>query len=67
MYLSLDYPPPSAVASQSWIVVSMAADVRYSVDFDATALGNGCSPAAPQYTDEDGGEPAIGPAPNTNP
>lgn len=30
--------------SQNWVLVSMAAEGRYSVDFDAAALGNGCSP-----------------------
>jgi hypothetical protein len=53
-------------ARQSWVVVSMTADGRYSVDFDATALGNGCSLFAP-VTDEDGHEPVVGPAPNVNP
>jgi hypothetical protein len=34
-------------ASQNWVVVSMRAEGRYSVDFDAAWLGNGCSPVAP--------------------
>jgi len=69
MYLNLDNgqtQTPIDVASQNWVIVSMAADGRYSVDFDAAWLGNGCSPAAP-VTDEDGFPPAIGPAPNVNP
>ncbi|HEV2722953.1 MAG TPA: hypothetical protein VG323_23210, partial [Thermoanaerobaculia bacterium] len=33
--------------SQNWVIVSMFAEGRYSVDFDAAWLGNGCSPAAP--------------------
>jgi hypothetical protein len=33
-------------ASQNWAIVSMFAQGRYSVDFDAAWLGNGCSPAA---------------------
>jgi hypothetical protein len=53
-------------ASQNWVVVSMAADGRYSVDFDAAALGNGCSPVTP-VTNEDGLPPAIGPAGNITP
>jgi hypothetical protein len=30
-------------ASQNWVIVSMAAEGRFSVDFDAAWLGNGCS------------------------
>jgi hypothetical protein len=30
-------------ASQNWVVVSMAAEGRFQVDFDAAWLGNGCS------------------------
>ena len=64
MYLNLD--SASGGGSQSWVVVSMRAEGRYSVDFDATSFGNGCSPPYP-VTDEDGGPPAIGPAANLNP
>lgn len=32
--------------SQNWVIVSMFAEGRYSVDFDAASLGNGCSPAS---------------------
>ncbi|MFN2238185.1 MAG: hypothetical protein ABR524_02225 [Thermoanaerobaculia bacterium] len=46
--------------SQNWVTVSMSAEGRYSVLFDATALGNGCS-AAPLS-----GDP-IGPAVNVTP
>ena len=31
--------------SQNWVVVSMFAEGRYGVDFDAAWLGNGCSPS----------------------
>ena len=31
--------------SQNWVIVSMFAEGRYSVDFDAAWLGNGCSPS----------------------
>jgi hypothetical protein len=34
-----------ARASQNWVIVSMSAEGRYSVDFDAAWLGNGCSGA----------------------
>jgi hypothetical protein len=33
--------------SQNWVVVSMYAEGRYAVDFDATWLANGCTTAAP--------------------
>jgi hypothetical protein len=71
MYMNLENPvyygqPQDDVALQNWVIVSMAAEGRYSVDFDASSLGNGCSRVAP-VTDEDGDPPAIGPAPNTNP
>jgi hypothetical protein len=70
MYINLDdyrsRRPGELTGSQNWIIVSMTSDGRYSVDFDATPFGNGCSLPMP-VTDEDGGLPAIGPAPNTNP
>jgi len=31
--------------SQNWVIVSMFAEGRFSVDFDAAWLGNGCSSA----------------------
>jgi hypothetical protein len=33
--------------SQNWVIVSMFAEGRYGVDYDAAWLGNGCSPALP--------------------
>jgi hypothetical protein len=71
MYLNLDNGTPEDapdpdVASQNWVIVSMRADGRYSVDFDAAWLGNGCSPVAP-VTDADGDDPAIGPAADITP
>jgi hypothetical protein len=71
MYINLDNEfsgpqLPDEMATQAWVIVSMSAEGRFSVDFDAASLGNGCSPRA-YYTDEDGGDPAIGPAPNVNP
>ncbi len=71
MYFNLDnfdiYSAPNdGMALQNWVIVSMAAEGRFSVDFDAASLGNGCSPPAPT-TSEDGSEPSIAPAPNVNP
>ncbi len=60
MYLNLNQVTPPATLSsavdldplttanrptQNWVVVSMAAEGRFAVDFDAAWLGNGCSPA----------------------
>ncbi len=71
VYFNLDrsFPlagPYAGVAPQGWVVISSEAEGRFAVEYDATALGNGCSPSAP-ITAEDGGPPAIGPAPNVNP
>jgi hypothetical protein len=51
--------------SSNWVYVTMTAHGRFSTDIDASALGNGCSPAPPP-TAEDGGPPVIGPSPNGN-
>lgn len=59
MYVNL-HDPRSTVATQGWVTSSMRSEGRFSVDADATALGNGCS--APVAAVESGG--IIGPAPN---
>src|SRR6185295_19474796 len=46
IYMNLDNAAGDDIASQNWVVVSMRAEGRYSVDFDAAWLGNGCSPEA---------------------
>ena len=71
MYLNLNNQPPAVPSpfysrngsrtagtrpSQNWVIVSMFAQGRFSVDFDAAALGNGCSPA------EEAPSTEIGPA-----
>ncbi|MDP9190942.1 MAG: hypothetical protein M3P06_04480 [Acidobacteriota bacterium] len=71
MYLNLDHGAPLGavdpdIASQNWVIVSMAAEGRFSVDYDAAWLGNGCSPAAP-VTAENGADPVIEPADNITP
>jgi hypothetical protein len=53
----------NSIASQNWVVVSMRAENRYSVDFDAASLGNGCTPPAAISTFTDGNG-VIGPASN---
>jgi hypothetical protein len=36
--------PGSRTVSQNWVIISMFAEGRFSVDFDAAWLGNGCTP-----------------------
>jgi hypothetical protein len=43
MYLNL-HDGRSTRPSQNWVVTSMHAEGRYSVDMDSVPLGNGCSP-----------------------
>ena len=54
-------------ASQNWVIVSMYAEGRYSVDFDAAWLGNGCSPAATAPTTAGSQSNPIRPAGNVTP
>ena len=67
MYMNLDNAANDGIASQNWVVVSMRAEGRYSVDFDAAWLGNGCSPEAEISEVAPPGTAVIGPAPNDNP
>jgi len=67
IYMNLDNAAGDDIASQNWVVVSMRAEGRYSVDFDAAWLGNGCSPEAGLSEVDPGGIVVIGPAPNTTP
>jgi hypothetical protein len=48
VYLNLDDDRSIDGAHQNWVTVSMRAEGRYSVSFDAAWLGNGCSPAMPE-------------------
>jgi hypothetical protein len=61
MYLNLDAGLHGRTATQNWIVSSMRAQGRFSTDVDASALGNGCSAAAPATRFAE-----IAPAPNDN-
>lgn len=64
MYMNLDSGDQDPFATQNWVVVSMRAEDRFSVDFDAAWLGNGCTPPVGQSEAvNDLGDP-IGPAPN---
>jgi hypothetical protein len=51
--------------NQDWVIVSMFAEGRFSVDFDAAWLGNGCSPN-PVVSGPGTANP-IGPAANVTP
>lgn len=66
MYLNLDNDGFDDIASQNWVVVSMRAEGRYSVDFDAAWLANGCTPEEPISEVTTGAE-IIGPAVATDP
>jgi hypothetical protein len=65
-YLNLDNDSTDEVASQNWVVVSMRAEGRYSVDFDAAWLANGCTPEAP-ISEVTTGTAIIGPAVDADP
>ena len=68
VYLNLDSRNAGAeAAEQAWVIASLRAEGRYSVDMDATAFGNGCSPRAPQSEITEEGPGVIGPSPNTTP
>jgi hypothetical protein len=67
MYLNLNYDEKQGpVVSQNWVTVSMRSEKRFSVDTDAIAFGNGCSPAAPPSTGTNG-KHNLGPVPNVTP
>jgi hypothetical protein len=69
MYFNFHNRTHPSIASQNWIVVSMEAEDRYSADFDAVSLGNGCTPVRPlteRTWNTPPGAPPIGPAPNVN-
>lgn len=69
VYLNLDDDNQSNGALQGWVVISMRAEGRYSTDFDAAVLGNGCSPPIPRSEYSDGGHLDVlpGPAPDRIP
>jgi len=64
IYLNLDNDDADQIASQNWVIVSMRAEGRYSVDFDAAWLANGCTPEEPvsEVTTGTDGVDIIGPA-----
>jgi hypothetical protein len=60
IYLNLDNDDADGFASQNWVIVSMRAEGRYSVDFDAAWLANGCTPEEP-ISEVTTGDEIIGP------
>ncbi|HEX7832719.1 MAG TPA: hypothetical protein VF787_23905, partial [Thermoanaerobaculia bacterium] len=67
MYINLDYNQSDDYASQGWVITSMRSQGKYSVDQDAFALGNGCTPPVgmTEVVTFNGG--VLGPAANVNP
>jgi hypothetical protein len=66
-YMNLDNNVADQIASQNWVIVSMRAEGRYSVDFDAAWLGNGCSPQVGQSEVSTAAGITIGPSANVTP
>jgi hypothetical protein len=66
MYFNLDRTKNDHIATQAWMLVSMRAEGRYSTDFEALGLGNGCSAERGTSVATDPAGVTIGPAPNTN-
>jgi hypothetical protein len=66
IYMNLT-PEDEQAARQAWVVTTMRAQGRFSVDSDALALGNGCSPHAPVSEVDYEGTAVLGPAPNVTP
>jgi hypothetical protein len=64
IYFNLDAGGAREEPLQAWVVASMRAEGRYSVDLDAAVLGNGCTPLIPTTAFSEGGETDrfIGPA-----
>jgi hypothetical protein len=65
IYFNLDTVAGDGEATQNWVVVSMLG-TNMAGDFDATVLGNGCTPET-SASEASGGGIAIGPAANQNP
>ena len=58
-YCTHDTPWPD----HAWVITSMRAEGRFSVDMDATGLGNGCSPSLQSTEVTTAGTEIIGPRP----
>ena len=61
VYVNLDDDDAATLgAPQAWVIATMRAEGRYSVDFDAAWLGNGCSPFVPMTSYSDPSLPPPG-------
>lgn len=67
VYLNLDSQSDDTFAMQGWVISSIAAGNRFSLDSQATALGNGCTPPVAESEVSKVHGAVIGPAPNVNP
>jgi len=63
IYFNLGLTEAHNTPIQGWVVASMRAEGRYSVDFDAAVLGNGCTPLIPLTVFSEGGVRAVLPGP----
>jgi hypothetical protein len=66
-WMILNFDPPTAEVGQAWVISSMVAEQRFAVDFDATPLGNGCSPSVGVSEVSIQSGSVVGPPPNVNP
>jgi hypothetical protein len=60
-YLNLHTPGQNDYATQAWVIASMRAEGQFSVDMDAVALANGCTPPAAKSEVSEDGSGVIGP------
>jgi hypothetical protein len=67
IYLNFHDLGSAGTDGQSWVVASMRAESRYSVDVDAAWLGNGCSPVVPITSYSNPALPYVGNASTATP
>ncbi|HEV7764261.1 MAG TPA: hypothetical protein VGQ76_04605 [Thermoanaerobaculia bacterium] len=63
VYLNLDQAESQPKPLQSWVIVSMRAEGRYSIDMDAAVLGNGCTGSIGASAFSGHGDPDVLPGP----
>jgi hypothetical protein len=66
-YLNLDSNADDDYANQAWVIIAMRSASGLSVDQEAIALGNGCTPPRGLSQIDDPAGIAIGPSSNINP
>ncbi|HEV7766837.1 MAG TPA: hypothetical protein VGQ76_17690 [Thermoanaerobaculia bacterium] len=66
LYMNLDSDQTDQKAQQGWVIASMRAEGRYSVDMDGMIFGNGCSAPVPDTEfNTPAGKAVIGPVPSS--